>query len=143
MKKVPAIILLTLGNLAAVCIVYILVAYLSLLTYSLGIASVAGFAILAALGLGFASGKIAAQFKKKYALKPSRFFLAAHVPSAAISFINFIIICILNGLDYFDGFCGTVEFLSSLIFSAVAVLYLIFGVGFTLSPTEEKANTKG
>ncbi len=142
MKKVPAIILLTLGNMAAVFIVSLLIILLWEGTSNFGFAVVAGFGVLAALG--FASSLIYDKFKKEYGLKPSRFILAAYLPSAAGSVISFIIILILDSLDYFDGFLGGAgEFLSSLFFAAAAILYLIFGTCFTLSPAEEKDDTKG
>lgn len=142
MKKVPAIILLTLGNMAAVFIVSLLIILLWEGTSNFGFAVVAGFGVLAALG--FASSLIYDKFKKEYGLKPSRFILAAYLPSAAGSVISVIVIIILDNLNYFKGFLGGAgEFLSSLFFAVPAVLYLIFGSGFTLSPAEEKDDTKG
>lgn len=142
MKKIPAIILLTLGNLAAVYILSVLIMLLWWSTFSIGLAVVAGFLVLAALG--FASGLIYEKFKKKYGLKPSRFILATYLPSAAISVINFIVVSILDSLDYFDGFLGGLgEYISSLFFAAAAVLYLSFGTCFTLNHAEEKDETKG
>lgn len=142
MKKVPAIILLIIGNLAAVYILSVLIILLWEGTSSFGFAVVAGFGVLAALG--FASSLIYDKFKKEYGLKPSRFILAAYVPSVAGSVISVIVIIILDNLNYFKGFFGGAgEFISSLFFAAVAVLYLIFGTCFTLSPSEEKDDTKG
>lgn len=142
MKKIPAIILLTLGNLAAVYILSVLIMLLWWGTFSIGLAVVAGFLALAALG--FASSLIYNKFKKKYGLKPSRFILAAYLPLAAVSFINVIVIIILDNLHFFNSFLGGLgEFISSLFFAAVAVLYLSFGSCFTLNHAEEKDETKG
>ncbi len=147
MKKVPAIILLVLGNMAAVISASVFITFLSSrfnLPQPIDWAIFCLMCLAVFAALGFASSRIFVYFNKTYALEKCQFVLFSYIPSIALHSISVLVIIMLSNAGFFSGFLGGfTEFIYALISLAMAVLYLISGSIWTACLLSKRKSAKG
>lgn len=137
MKKVMAISLLVICNLAAV---------LAAAAFNVFIFSITGFGLAAAIiiglfplcAMGYGLSRSERLFSEKFALKKRPFMLISHIPPIIGAVACWLVFLRLSALGYFSGFLnfgGLFMFLFTVSLSVTAVIYPI-------SSTVWRINTK-
>ncbi len=125
MKKALAILLLVIGNVAAV----LALSYINLCVWwSINITAAVFIGLAAVAALGFASSRLLPVFERKYSLKIRWFFLAAYVSPIIGTAIYWIVYMIQNATGQFSGWGeGLGESFYGIFLSVTAAAYLLSG----------------
>ncbi len=137
MKKALAVLLLVIGNMAAVCALSAVSLFIILMSFDFNhllfnLAFTLLIGLAAVIALGFASSRLLPVFERKYSLKEKRFILAAYVSPIIGAAVYWGVCWLLDAAGHQSGW-SEVGYTTLLPLTAAA--YLISGWAWVSSVT--------